>query len=155
MHFFRIVSLFRLKTFYPISSTSQLNIGTHKQCSCFNLSIFQLDALSWKKGLAKFQFLLVFHSVFVKILRNFMATLFTRSFVICPCIFIYVFLQFDALSCIKGVSCKIPIFTDTCISFSFCQNFMKLYSYIIKSFTKFTCLFIYAKLLQEKGALCL
>ena len=46
-----------------------------------------------------------------------------------PFFFIYVFLQFVALSRKKGVSCKIPIFTD--ISFSFCKHFMKLYSYIV------------------------
>ena len=43
--------------------------------------------------------------------------------------FIYVFLQFDALSWENGVSCKIPIFTS--ISFSFSQNFMILHSYIV------------------------
>ena len=47
------------------------------RCSCFNLSVFQLDTLLWK----------------------------------------------------KGVSCKISIFTI--ISFSFCQNFMRFYSYIV------------------------
>ena len=42
--------------------------------------------------------------------------------------YIYVFLQFDTVM-EKGLSCKIPIYTD--ISFSFCQNFMKLYTYCL------------------------
>ena len=62
--------------------------------------------------------------------------MFVKSFNMCyflylESIFFFFFFQFDALSWKNGVSCKVPIFTRSGISFSFRQNFMKLHSYII------------------------
>ena len=34
--FFRVMPVFRLKTFYSLSSTPQLSVGTRMQCFCFN-----------------------------------------------------------------------------------------------------------------------
>ena len=64
-----------------------------------------------------------------------------KSFVMCP-LFLFI-LQIDASKPRKkGVSSKIPIFAN--ISFSFCQNFNKLYNYI--TYSKFHhVLFIYVQ----------
>ena len=55
----------------------------------------------------------------------------------------------------KGVSCKIPIFTN--ISFSFCQNFMKLHGYIIHlcgSCTMCLCFVIHGQIFSFDALSC-
>ena len=90
--------------------------------------------------LVKFQFLLISHSVFINIswLYCFIKKIHYVPFSYYLCVF-----QFDALSRKKGVSCKIPIFTN--ISFGFCQNFMKLHGYIVYKKFKWNCLFYLSK----------
>ena len=90
-----------------------------------------------------------------------MVILFIKSFTVCPCFllsmcffffFFFFFFQFDALSQKKGVWCKFLILTS--ISFSFCQNLMELYSYIVYlKFYHVQLFFIYAKLCYWKRVL--
>ena len=96
--------------------------------SCYHLRVFNLTHCHGKLVfLAKFQFLLISYSLFVKISQN-MVKLFTESFIMCTCfLYLWVF-QFNTLSWKKGVSWKISIFTY--ILFSFCENFMKLLSLV-------------------------
>ena len=123
---------------------------------------FQFDALSWKmKLIAKFQFLLIYHSVFVEISWNFMVIL--NCFLkVSPCalvfsskrflfVFFFFFFQFDALSWKEGASGKIPIFTYLVLLKFHETSYIVIL--LIKIFTMFTCLYIDAKLCYRKRVL--
>ena len=120
-----------------------------------HVCIFQFDSLSWMKRVSckiPFFFLLISHSILIKISWNFMVILFIKSLIMCPCFFYLSVFQFDALVMEKGGLCKFSFLTN--ISFRFCQNLMELHGYnVYLKFHHVQLFFIYAKLYYWKRVL--
>ena len=91
-------------------------------------AFFNLMLCRGKRGFPIF--LLISHSIHIKISWNFMVILFIKSFTVCPCVFfIYVFFKLMLCHRKRGGLCKFSILTN--MSFSFCQNLMELHSYTV------------------------